>query len=123
MSLNFHEGLRLQRGRGIGSLLSGLFRWLRPIASMGFSAGKKILTSPLAQKLGNTAMDIGKSAAQNIAVDLLEGKAFKDTAKEQINDAKKVIATTLKGGGCRKRKKRKLQISTCGKKQKYSLLE
>ena len=29
----------------------------------------------------------------------LEGKAFKETAKEQIQDAKKVLASTLKGGG------------------------
>lgn len=105
MSLNFHEGARFQRGRGIGSFFSGLFRMLRPMASMGLRAGKSILSSPIAQKLGNAALDIGKSAAQNIAVDMLEGKAFKDTAAEQVSDAKKTLATALKGGG-RKRKKK-----------------
>lgn len=119
MSLRFHEGARFQRGRGIGSILGGLFRWLRPIASMGLNVGKKVLSSDLAKKLGNTALDIGKSAATNIAVDMLEGKAFKETASEQINDAKKAIATTLKGSG-RKRKKKK-SCKPC-KKGRYSLI-
>ncbi len=123
MSLNYHEGVRFQRGRGIGAILSGLFRFLRPMASMGLSAGKKVLGSSLAQKLGNTALDIGKSAATNIAVDMLEGKSFKDTAKEQIDDAKKVLASTLKGEGRRKRKRKVNTTKTCGKKLKYSLLE
>ena len=122
MSLSFHEGARFQRGRGLGSILAGLFRFLRPIASMGFSAGIKVLSSGIAQKLGSAALDIGKSAAKNIAVDLLEGKAFKDTAREQIADAKKTLATTLKGEG-RRRKRKRLQNKTCGKTAKYSLLE
>lgn len=121
MSLNFHEGVRFQRGRGIGSILSGLWRFLRPMASMGISAGKKIMSSDLAHKLGDTALDIGKSAAKNIAVDLLEGKAFKETAKEQINDAKKSIAATLKGSG-KKRKRKNIATKICGKKAKYCLL-
>ena len=121
MSLNFHEGVRFQRGRGIGSILSGLWRFLRPMASMGISAGKKIMSSDLAHKLGDTALDIGKSAAKNIAVDLLEGKAFKETAKEQINDAKKSIAATLKGSG-KKRKRKNIATKISGKKAKYCLL-
>ena len=123
MSLNFHEGVRMQRGRGLGSIFAGLFRWLRPLASMGFNAGKQVLSSNLAQKLGTTALDIGKSAAKNIAVDLLEGKAFKETAKEQINDAKKVLASTLKGSGKKRKRKKQQTNNICGKKLKYSLLE
>ena len=119
MSLNFHEGVRLQRGRGIGSIFGSLFRWLRPLASMGLSVGKKALSSDLAKKLGTTALDIGKSAAKNIAVDLLEGKALKETTGEQISEAKKAIASTLKGGGKRKRKK---SCKPC-KRAKYSLLD
>lgn len=119
MSLNFHEGVRFQRGRGIGSIFSGLFRALRPLASMGLSVGKKVLTSDLARQLGSTALDIGKSAATNIAADMLEGKAFKETAAEQINDAKKAIASTLRGSG-RKRKKKK-SCKPC-KKGRYSLI-
>ena len=121
MSLNFHDGARFQRGRGIGSLLSGLFRFLKPMASMGLNVGKKVLSSDLARKLGNTAIDIGKSAATNIAVDLLEGKAFKETATDQINDAKKAIATTLKGGGRKRKRKKKKPCLPC-KKGQYSLI-
>ena len=120
MSLNFHSGVRLQRGRGLGALFSGLFRFLRPLASMGLNLGKKVFASDIVQKLGSTALDIGKSAAKNVAVDLLEGKAFKDTAGEQIREAKKTIANTLKGAG-RKRKKKK-NCTPC-KKARYSLDE
>ena len=117
--------MRLQHGRGIGSLFSGLLRFLRPIASMGLNAGRKFLGSDIAKKLGSAALDVGTSAAKNIAVDLLEGKAFKDTANEQLNEAKKVIANTIKGGSQKKKKKRKrasVKTSCSNKKAKYNLL-
>lgn len=124
MSLNYHHGLRMQHGRGIGSIFSGLLRFLRPIASMGFTAGKKFLTSDVAKKIGSTALDVGKEAAKNIAVDLLEGKAFKDSAKDQLDEAKKVIASTIKGSGHRKKRKRKQQdICSFNKRTKYNLLK
>ena len=124
----FHTGLREQRGRGIGALFSGLLRGLKPLAQMGFRAGKRLLTSDFAKNLGKTALEAGKQAATNIAVDLLEGKNISDSAQEQLDDAKKKIANTLKGGGgCSKNRnrKRKKNISPtfpC-KKLKYNLLK
>ncbi len=123
MSLKYHHGFRLQQGRGIGSIFSGLLRFLRPIASMGLSAGKKVLTSDIAKKLGAAALDVGSTAAKNIAVDLLEGKAFKDTANEQLEEAKKVIANTIKGSGHKKKRKRTEKICPSSKKAKYNLLK
>jgi dsRNA-specific ribonuclease len=104
--LNFHSGARFQQGRGIGSFFGALFRMLKPVAKMGLSVGKKFIKSDFAKSLASTALDVGKSAATNIAVDLLEGKKFSDTAQDQLDDAKSKIAATLKGGGCRKRKKK-----------------
>lgn len=95
----FHTGLREQRGRGIGAIFSGLMRGLKPLAQMGFRAGKRFLTSDFAKNLGKSALDAGKQAVTNIAVDLLEGKNISDSAQEQLEDAKKKIATTLKGEG------------------------
>jgi hypothetical protein len=124
--LNFHTGLRFQQGRGFGSIFGAILRGLKPIARLGLNAGKRFIKSDFAKNLATTALDMRKSAATNIAVDLLEGKKFSDSAQEQIEDAKSKIATTLKGGSCKKRRrKRKALISdlTGNKKIKYSLLD
>jgi hypothetical protein len=122
--LTYHSGLRFQQGRGFGSIFGSILRSLKPIARMGLNVGKRFLKSDFAKNLGNTALDIGKTAATNIAVDMLEGKKFKDSAQEQIDDAKSKIATTLKGGCSRKRKKNKQQLLDINpKKLKYSLLD
>lgn len=122
--MNFHQGPRYMRGRGLGSLFSGLFRSLRPIASTALNAGKKFLTSDFAKNLGNEALSMGTDALKSIAADVLEGKkSLKDSADQQLYDAKTRIAKTLRGAG-RKRKKTK---PSCSKKSykrlKYSLLD
>jgi len=121
--MNYHIGARYQKGRGIGSLFSGLMRGFSPLAQMGLSFGKKLINSDLAKSITGTALDTGKKLALNMAADLLEGRNVKDSAQAQLNEAKKSIATTLRGGGCRKRKKKK--TTTLIKKQKldYNLLE
>lgn len=124
--LTYHSGLRFQQGRGFGSIFGAILRGLKPIARLGLNAGKRFIKSDFAKNIASTALDMGKSAATNIAVDLLEGKKFSDSAQEQIEDAKSKIATTLKGGSCRKRRrKKKALISdlTGNKKIKYSLLD
>ena len=121
MSLNYHQGMRFQRGRGLGSIFGGLMRFLRPLASMGISAGKKFLSSDIAKNIGSAALDVGKSAVTNMAVDLLEGRNMKESASENLENAKKVIASTLKGGGCKRKRKR--PQNPCSKKAKYNLLE
>ena len=124
--LTYHSGLRFQQGRGFGSIFGAILRGLKPIARLGLNAGKRFIKSDFAKNIASTALDMGKSAATNIAVDLLEGKKFSDSAQEQIEDAKSKIATTLKGGSCKKRRrKKKALISdlTGNKKIKYSLLD
>lgn len=118
--MNYHTGLRYQRGRGFGSLFSGLMRGFAPLAKLGFSAGKKLLTSDFAKNLGSTAAEAGKKALKNIAVDLLEGKDIVNTAKEELLDARKQIAQNLRGSG-RKRKRtfKKSKIIKTPKKRKY----
>jgi hypothetical protein len=124
--LTYHSGLRFQQGRGLGSLFGSIFRSFKPMARFGLNMGKKFVKSDFAKNLASNFLDIGKTAATNMAVDVLEGKNFKDSAQEQLEDAKTKIATTLKGGSCKKRrKKRKALLSdiTPNKKLKYSLLD
>ena len=122
--LNFHQGVRYQEGRGLGSIFGSIFRGLKPLAKMGLSAGKRLLTSDFVKKLGSTALDIGKEAATNIAVDMLEGKKFSDSAQEQLNEAKSKIASTLKGGGSeKKRKKKSIENHKNTKIKKYCLFD
>lgn len=120
--MNYHSGLRNQRGAGFTSLFSGLFKALRPLASMGFSAGKKFLESDIAKKIGSTALDVGKNALTNIATDFLEGVDLKESAQKQLNEAKSKISKVLKGGG-RKRKHETKEQSTKCKKVVYSLID
>ena len=62
------QGLRGQRGHGIGSVLSGLFRSAVPMLKRGLATfGKHALKTGL-----------------EIAGDVAEGKSFKDSARERI---------------------------------------
>jgi len=103
--MNVHTGLRFQRGRGIGSLFSGLMRGLKPLAQMGLAAGKRFFSSDLAKNIGSSALQMGKEALTNLAVDALEGKNIKESADEQLQQAKSKIAQSLKGGACKRKKK------------------
>ena len=87
---------------------------------MGISAGKKFLASDTAKKLGTAALDIGKDAAKNVVVDMLEGKDVKETLNKELESAKSKIASTIKGAG-RKRKRRHCIKSY--NKGRYSLLD
>lgn len=121
--MNYHIGARYQRGRGIGSLFSGLIRGFAPIARMGLNFGKRVITSDLAKNIAGQALDSGKKMALNLAADLLEGRNVKESAQTQLDEAKKNIATTLRGGGCRKRKRKSLSRLTKKQKLTYNLLD
>lgn len=118
-----HRGDRYQIGRGIGSLFGGLFRSLKPLFSMGLSAGKRFLQSDAAKKIGSTALDIGKEAAKNVAVDLLQGKNLHETLDKELEVAKSKIATKLQGGGrFGQKRKTKFKTNIPLKKTTYNLL-
>lgn len=123
--MNFHAGARYQKGRGLGSLFSGLLRGFMPVLNMGVSAGKKMLQSDLGKNITGALAETGKSAIKNIAADLLEGKNVSNTTQEELNNARKKLASTLRGSGT-KRKRKSCQKSICSsnkKPRKYNLLE
>lgn len=126
--MNFHAGARYQRGRGLGSLFGGLMRGFMPLLSRGVSATKSFLSSPVGQSIKNTLADSGMSAVKNLTADLLEGKDFKTSASDQISDAKKKLASTLRGSGRKRKATKSCQKSICSAKKKitnkqYNLLD
>jgi hypothetical protein len=109
--------------------LSGLFRSFAPVAKLGLNFGKKLISSPLAQKVGSAAMEAAKKSAVNIAADVMSGHNVKESAQRELRDAKEKIATTLRAG----RKKRAVETSkrlkknpkqiVKSKKKKYCILD
>jgi hypothetical protein len=122
--MRFHQGVDLQRGRGFGSLFTGLIRSFMPIAKAGLNAGKRVLQSDYFKNLSSKALDVGKDMVKNIASDVLAGQSFKNSASNEINQAKKKIGEAIKGSGrgCRKRKC-KVSFIKGRKKLKFNLLE
>lgn len=122
--MNFHSGVRYQRGRGLGSLFSGLMRGFAPLARMGIQAGKKLINSDVVKNIGRNVLDHGKKALVGMAADLIEGKNIKENAQAQLNEARKDIANTLRGSGrSRKRKKKCNEKCKPFKKKRFNLLE
>ena len=120
----FHRGERFQQGRGFGGFFSGLFRQLKPLFSMGFSAGKKMLSTDTAKAIGRSALDIGKDAVKKVAVDVLTGKNLKESVNKEIDDVKQKIATKISGSGYRKRKKAPPKNNKhCSATKRYCLLD
>lgn len=120
--MNFHSGLRYQRGRGLGSIFSGLMRGFAPLARMGLNAGKKLLNSDIVKNIGKSALDHGKKTLLSMAADLVEGKNVKESAQAQLNEARKDIASKLRGGG-RKRRKKCNTVCKTKKRARFNLLE
>lgn len=99
-------GSRMQRGHGLGSMLSGLFRSAVPMIKRGLATfGKHALKTGL-----------------EIAGDVADGKSFKDSAKERIlptilpgikRFAEEEIFSRQTGSGKRRRRARK----TVGKRR------
>jgi len=102
----FH-GARMQRGHGLGSFLSGLFRNAWPLIKTGAKAfGKQFLRTGL-----------------QIANDVVEGQELKDSSKRRIPEGIKAFTSssdfTNQSGSGRKRRKIPLKIFT--KRVKYDI--
>jgi len=117
----YHTGLREQRGRGLGSILSGIMRGFAPIAKLGLRAGKSFLQNPTVREVGKQALGIAADSAKNLVADLVEGKNSEERAKEELQMARSKIASTLRGG--RKRKKKNIKILKVRKVKRYNLLD
>lgn len=112
--MNYHAGPRYQRGHGIGSLLSGLFRGFMPMV-------KSVVKSPVLRNVGKQALNIGRDAAVDIAADIIEGKSPAETANERLDLARRSVAQTLRDvSHPPKRGRGKRKHPTSGKVKPYS---
>lgn len=83
--LTFHSGDLHQRGQGLGTFFSGLLKAIIPVA-------KSFLTS----STGKNIQKIALTTAGNVAQDLIQGKNVKDTAQQNLVNAKNKIGSVLK---------------------------
>lgn len=102
-------GSRMQRGHGLGSLLSGLFRSAMPLLRKGLSW------------FGRKALDTGATLAGNVARDVAEGKSFKEAAKSRVIDTINEFvpgAIPQTGSGRRRKRNKNLNNSSSSRKRK-----
>ena len=84
MAPYFHGGERLQRGRGIGGLLRIASKLFRPMGTLT----AKALKSQTGKKILNAVKNQAIDSSINVARDLAEGKGFKESLKEEYENAK-----------------------------------
>ena len=92
---------RTQRGHGIGSVLGGLFRRALPFLKSG------------AEILGKQAL--------TVATDMIDGKSFKESAKDRRKEGIKTFASqreAIQQSGSGVRRKRRRQSKKSSKKNK-----
>lgn len=89
---NIYKGVYLQRGSGIGSVLSLIFRALVPWVKRGASAIMKSKSvRQLAKKAGTTAIQ----SASKLATDVITGKSAKKSASVNLKQAKRGLQEAL----------------------------
>jgi hypothetical protein len=105
------KGLKGQKGNGLGSFLSGLFRSVFPYIKSG--------TKTIGNELFNTGV--------NLLRDNLNGKNFKESLKTRVTEAGNSLTSkaakkleSMVGSGLKTRKRRRKTQSTIGRKAKRS---
>jgi hypothetical protein len=102
-----YSGSRGQRGHGLGSMLSGLFRSAVPLIRRGLA------------KFGRHALKTGLEIANDVA----DGQSVKDAAKRRVGEGIKRFASqsfnsTQSGSGKRRRTTRKATRKSTKKRRK-----
>ena len=85
--MNYHRGPRWQQGAGIGSLFSGIFRGLMPVAKSAISTIGKVAKINVVKSAGRTL----KKAALETALDALDNKPVGERAKQRLKSATRSI--------------------------------
>jgi len=100
---NIYRGVYHQKGNGIGSILSGLFRLLTPFIRRGASTAlkhsvrgaAKVLKSQGVQKALKTAKKAAVKTALGAATDLVTGQNPKQNAKLNLQEAQRKIEKAI----------------------------
>ena len=89
--MNYHSGLRWQRGSGIGSLFSGIFRGLMPVARSAVKTIGKVARSAPIRSAGKALKKEATKAAVETALEALEGQPVGRKAKQRLKSATRGI--------------------------------
>ncbi len=95
--MNFHRGAPIQQGAGLGSIFSGLFRTLVPVAKTAAKTVGKIAKSKGVRSAGRYLKKEATRAALDSALEALEGKKVGTAAKRRLKTATKNILLAGKG--------------------------
>jgi hypothetical protein len=88
-----HRGQFLQRGRGLGSIFSGLFRNVLPMFS---SIGRSIFGSPVVKNVGKSLLDSTVRGGLNLAADAIGGEDIKESFKKQLGSARQEVSDAVR---------------------------
>ena len=87
--LPYHRGVILQKGRGVGSVFSSLFRTLLPIGKAVIKSTPSIIKSTARSPIGRKLKRSAKKLALDTAKNLIETGDIKKTLKKSVDDSKK----------------------------------
>merc|ERR1711863_147180 len=104
--MGYHRGVILQKGRGVGSVFSSLFRTLLPIGKAVIKSTPSIIKSTAKRPIGRKLKRSAKKLALNTAKNLIETGDIKKTLKNSVDDSKKEIADAFKSSTDSKKKKK-----------------
>jgi hypothetical protein len=91
-----HRNPYLQRGAGIGSIFSGLFRSVMPVLS---SLGRTLFGSTDAAKgFGKTLADTAVKSGLNVAADAISGQNVGEALKKHLGSARQEVAQAVRLG-------------------------
>ena len=80
--LPYHRGVILQKGRGVGSVFSSLFRTLLPIGKAVIKSTPSIIKSTARSPIGRKLKRSAKKLALDTAKNLIETSDIKKTLKK-----------------------------------------
>lgn len=100
---NIYRGVYHQKGNGVGSILSGLFRLLTPFIKRG---AKAALRSQPVRRALKTAKRSAIKTATSAASDLIAGKNPKKNAQLNLKQAQLNIEKAITGAPPLKKKKK-----------------
>jgi D-alanyl-D-alanine carboxypeptidase len=82
----------MQKGHGIGSILSSVFRNLLPVVK---KIGTRILKSKVTKRVGKAAAKAALRGGIDIVADTLHGENVKGSVKKNIKVASRKVANSL----------------------------
>ena len=89
--MNYHSGLRWQRGLDIGSLFSGIFRGLMPVARSAVKTIGRVARSVSIKSAGKALKKEATKAAVETALSALKGQPVGKKAKQRLKSATRGI--------------------------------